>query len=250
MRDVGSALRWVMWQSNRQLVLDLEDVRVQKDDSTACEHVQRRRSMAGPRSSRRYRRSLVPMRSSADGGIDNPVLSGSELGEEMGGLISGSDSESSEAEWQGWMADLFRQQKVQAQAKRVREEAAAVEKLVDLDEGDRIEPPRTPAEDRRHQIEKRRALEPIGIVTTMYSNTPPSSTGTVLSLSSSFWLLLTTLALSSFHSVNHPLLALIYRISVSLYTSTYSQLFSGSCFRSILLAWTFSFTIDFAPRYL
>jgi hypothetical protein len=166
-----------MWQCKWQLAFDLEDVRNSKDDGAGEENVRKRRGTVGSRSSRKYRRSIIPTAiSSANSGSD------SEVDEETGRLIAGSDSEeeSSEAEWQGWMADLFRQQKVQAQEKRVQEEAeaAGAEKFGDL-EGDRIEePPKTPAEDRRHQLERRRAFEPVGIVTTMYSNTPPSSTGT------------------------------------------------------------------------
>jgi hypothetical protein len=185
MGDVGSALRWVLWQCNQQLVRDLEDARNQKDKGADGRNVRKRRGTTGSRSSRKYRRSIVPtVISSADPGVDALALSDSEEGEETGRLIVDSDSEeSSEAEWQGWMADLFRQQKVQAQAKRARQEAeaAAAENPVNLEEGGE-EHPKTPAEDRRHQLEKRRALEPVGIVTTMYLNTPPSSTGILFSV--------------------------------------------------------------------
>jgi hypothetical protein len=182
MGDIGSALRWVMWRSERQFVRDLEEVRKQRDESAAGGMIVRaRRGTVGSRSSRKYRRSMVPTAvSAADAGSDDRALSDSDVSDESGRFIVDSDSEeSSEAEWQGWMADLFRQQKVQAQAKRKKREAeaaAAAAKLADPEDGERVEEhPRTPAEDRRHQVEKRRALEPVGIVTTMYSNTPTST---------------------------------------------------------------------------
>jgi hypothetical protein len=179
MGDVGSALRWVTWQCNRQLVRDLEDVRSLKDEGANSVHVRKRRGTIGSRSSKKSRRGNTSTAdSSADLDVDAAMLSNSDGSEETGKLmvISDSEEESSEAEWQGWMADLLRQQKVRAHAQRAKEAVdAAAQQSLDY-EGERAEPPKTPADDRRLVLEKRKALEPSAIVTTS-SNTPPSSTG-------------------------------------------------------------------------
>lgn len=187
MGDVGSALRWVMWQSDRQLERDLEDARSLKDEGASGVSLRKRRGTIGSRSSRRCRRGAASTAgSSGDPEVDTPALSDSDRSEETGKLIviSDSEGESSEAEWHGWMADLFRQQRVRAHAQRAKEEVEddATHKL--LVEGEHPnEPPRTPADDRRRVLEKRKALEPVGIVSTS-SFTPSSSTGGSIYL---FW---------------------------------------------------------------
>jgi hypothetical protein len=171
MGDIGGALGWVLWQSDLQLARDLELMQSQKNRDGVVGNPRKRRGTVGSRSSGKYRRSTAATpNSSIDAGAVSPASSDSEVSG-TGKLTAGSDSEeSSEAEWHGWMADLFRQQKVQAQAKRAREDAEviAAQQRLAFQEGDHAEePPMTLAEDRRLLLEKRRALEPVGIVTTM-----------------------------------------------------------------------------------
>jgi hypothetical protein len=251
MGDVGGALRWVLWQSDLELARDLEAMQNQKNGDGVAEKPRKRRGTVGSRSSRKYRRSTAATAASSSDAHAVSTTSSDSEASETGKLTVGSDSEeSSEAEWHGWMADLFRQQNVQAQAKRAQEDAevtAALQRRA-FQEGDLVEElPRTPAEDRRLLLEKRKALEPVGIVTTMSLIVPSSTSGTVFCcLRSLFY---TCLYSSCFYAFHYSLLPFILGISCSSSASTCSQFLATSFLWSPVVAWAFVVQIHLAPGY-
>lgn len=173
MGDVGKVMRWVLWGSNNQLQLDLEEARNRNKEGGAGEDTARKR-----RSTLKHRRPSTASHSSTitDTEIKLNLSYDSDLSEDTGKILEMSDSEEeSDAEWQGWPADLHRQHKVQAQ--KAKEEAAAAQLPQKSEEEVREEAPKSPAEDQRRYKERRWALEPSGTVTTMYVPTPPSSSG-------------------------------------------------------------------------
>lgn len=100
------------------------------------------------------RRSTHSYASGGSGGSDHSRKSGYGDGE------SDSGEESSEAEWQGWIADLHRQGKVQ-QARRERDALQDAQDQGPVSDA----PPKNPAEDQRRFLESLRALEPSAYVT-------------------------------------------------------------------------------------
>ncbi|KAF8882015.1 hypothetical protein BD779DRAFT_1544431 [Infundibulicybe gibba] len=90
-----------------------------------------------------------------------------DLGHRFG--VSDSGEESSELEWQGWMADLPRQNRLYARRDK---EATAVASLLHAEGAKTMlpAPPQNPAEDQRRFREGKRALEPSGVVTSMLSS--------------------------------------------------------------------------------
>ncbi|KAG5645109.1 hypothetical protein DXG03_006923 [Asterophora parasitica] len=202
MGDIGRAMKWVLFQSARQLELDLEEVRARhNDDQRATAEVRRKKRAASSIQNNR-RRSTSSRTSTITGGSNaskaaSSTVYDSDVSEETGGMIEMSDSEEcSEAEWQGWTADLHRQHRAQAQRKGEEEErkatvAADREKAFDESDGEMLEPPKTVEEDRTQVLERRMMLEPSAVVTTMYSAASAARTsfstpsGTLYSPSSS-----------------------------------------------------------------
>ncbi|TFK37906.1 hypothetical protein BDQ12DRAFT_666512 [Crucibulum laeve] len=92
--------------------------------------------------------------------------------------LSESEGESSEAEWMGWMVDIHRQGKVDAAAK-----LQAAMSAWDLDAEDSDGPPKTKEEDLLLYLERRRRLEPSGVITSVPLGITDSPTYSDLSFS-------------------------------------------------------------------
>ncbi|RDB30914.1 hypothetical protein Hypma_004887 [Hypsizygus marmoreus] len=189
MGDVSRAMRWVLWQNGKQLDLDLEEVRNRRfDNERASAEIRRKRRET---MSLKHRRRSTTSRAStimgAASGKVRPTTGDSDISDDTGRMIGMSDSEeeSSEAEWQGWMADLHRQHKAQAQLKNDEEAAAAADAdaasvVARAPEDVIIEPPRSAEEDIQRVMDRRRALEPSAVVTAFYAS-PPVASSSVMS---------------------------------------------------------------------
>ncbi|KAF8992750.1 hypothetical protein BDQ17DRAFT_194703 [Cyathus striatus] len=94
--------------------------------------------------------------------------------------ISDSDDESSEAEWQAWMADLHRQVEVRSR-KQHSPSVTSLETSIVPQIDDEIEdkPPKTLEDDLLLAINRRRKLEPSGIVITSSPSSPAFSSARV-----------------------------------------------------------------------
>ncbi|GLB45763.1 hypothetical protein LshimejAT787_2800080 [Lyophyllum shimeji] len=209
MGDIGRAMKWVLWQCNTQLELDLQEVlnRDADDEKTSAEIRRKRRetmSLKHRRRSTTSHASTITRGSrgktqAALGALPEPEQSSSsvtvydsDFSEDTGKMIGMSDSEEgSEAEWQGWMADLHRQHQAEAQKKREEEaekrRAALAQAMKGSDE-ELFAPPKNVEEDRRQIRELRMRYEPSAVVTTMHAAAPTSQStpsATLYSASSS-----------------------------------------------------------------
>jgi hypothetical protein len=84
--------------------------------------------------------------------------------------VSDSEEEMSEVEWRGWMGDLHRQNRVRAQ----RDEAAVLEAQVSSkarESDDSDDPPINPEAERRKYWQRKRDMEPCGVITSLYTST-------------------------------------------------------------------------------
>ncbi|GLB40779.1 hypothetical protein LshimejAT787_0806500 [Lyophyllum shimeji] len=212
MGDIGRAMKWVLWQCNTQLELDLQEVlnRDADDEKTSAEIRRKRRetmSLKHRRRSTTSHASTITRGSrgktqAALGALPEPEQSSSsvtvydsDFSEDTGKMIEMSDSEEgSEAEWQGWMADLHRQHQAEAQRKREeeaekkRDAAAALAQAMKGSEEELFAPPKNVEEDRRQIRELRMRYEPSAVVTTMHAAAPTSQStpsATLYSASSS-----------------------------------------------------------------
>lgn len=237
MGDVGRAMRWVLWQCGTQLDLDLTEVRnrnAEGQEATAEIRRKRRETMT-LKNRRRSSASHASTINGQNGTRSRPTtVYDSDVSEDTGKMIAITDSEeeSSEAEWQGWMADLHRQHKAQAHQKREEEAAAAKPSPYESDEGV-LEPPRNPEEDRKQIRDRRWAMEPSAIVTTKPMRIMASTSGSFFHFLLSLYTKVDYPSFSQNYTGRHPLLSIIQRVSSSPSASACSQFLPG---RSICIA--------------
>ncbi|KAG6917733.1 hypothetical protein DXG01_001384 [Tephrocybe rancida] len=125
MGNVGRAMKWVLWERKAQLELDIEEVlrRHGEDDQASAESIRKKkREVTSLKNRRRSTTSTLTRRIVRGNGLSDTAsgsVDDSDVSEETGRMFEMSDSEeSSEAEWQGWMADIHRQRLAQEQLKR------------------------------------------------------------------------------------------------------------------------------------
>lgn len=186
--DVGRAMKWALWQCEQQLDLDLEEVQNRHgDDRETTAQIQKKKRETLMLKHRRRSTTSHTSTITEGGGrskvraigfepeLESTTVYDSDVSEDTGRMIDSDSEEGSEAEWQGWMADLHRQHQTQARHKHEEEDELARASAIvaqqashETDE-EMLEPPKTAEEDRKKIRERRMMLEPTAVVTTMYS---------------------------------------------------------------------------------
>ena len=177
--NVGEAMGWVLWNSGQSAV-------------EACRNAAslRKRTLDGCRTAKgeegamnavRHCQTLKVKGSGCGGDDDGGDGDSSDALSEIG-MMNDSEEEGSEVEWQGWMADLYRQRKVAAQQQRVQQQADEAldstpvcgSSLQDHENRcpyqKQLEIPQSQAHAQKLFQETRRALEPSAVVTPMFTS--------------------------------------------------------------------------------